>query len=84
MNYAVDYLPVAEDALADAWLRAADPGAVTTASAHIDRLLAADPFGNGHLLHEGLYQLVEPPLTVFYTVDPAQRRVEVSQVWYTP
>jgi len=35
-------------------------------------------------LHEGLYQLVQPPLTVFYAVDLPQRKVQVSQVWYTP
>jgi hypothetical protein len=84
MNYAVDWLPQAEIALADAWLQAVDPGAVTKAQAEIDRLLARDPIGKGQHLHEGLHQLIVSPLTVFYSVDVTARRVEVSQVWYTP
>jgi hypothetical protein len=50
----------------------------------VDALLARDPVGHGQLLHEGLYRIVVPPLTVFYTVDTTQRTVEVSEVWYTP
>ena len=84
MNFTVDYVPAAEDALAEAWLQASDPGAVTAVQNEIDRLLARDPIGSGQHLHEGLYQIVEPPLTAFYAVDNQQRRVEVSQVWYTP
>jgi hypothetical protein len=84
MNFTVDWLPEAEIALADAWLQASDPGAVTTAQAQIDRLLARDPIGKGQHLHEGLCQIVVNPLTAFYSVDAVARRVEVSQVWYTP
>jgi plasmid stabilization system protein ParE len=84
MNYTVDWIPEAEDDLADAWLNAHDPNAVTDAQARIDRLLARDPVNSGKQVHEGLYQIVDAPLTVFYSVDPARRLVEVSRVWYTP
>ncbi len=84
MNFSVEYVTEAENALAEAWLQASDPGAVTAAQNEIDRMLARDPIGSGQHLHEGLYQIVEPPLTVFYAVDVPRRRVEVSQVWYTP
>jgi len=84
MNHAVEWLPAAEDALVEAWLQAADPNAVAAAQARIDHLLARDPVGSGQHLHEGLYQIVERPLTAFYSVDSAPRRVEGSEVWYTP
>ncbi|MBI1918781.1 MAG: hypothetical protein HYS12_29155 [Planctomycetes bacterium] len=84
MNFTVEWLPDAEDALADAWLQATDPSAVTQAQAQVDRLLGRDPIGSGQLLHEGLYQIVFTPLTIFYSVDSSNRIVEVSEVWYTP
>jgi hypothetical protein len=84
MNHTVEWRPEAEDALAEAWLQADDPQAVTEAQARIDHLLARDPLGSGTHLHEGLYQVVDHPLTVFYSVESARRHVEVQQVWYTP
>jgi mRNA-degrading endonuclease RelE of RelBE toxin-antitoxin system len=84
MNWTVEWVPEAEDALADAWLQANDPQAVTRAQADVDRLLARDPVANGRLVHEGLYQIVVAPLTVFYSIDTANRTVEVSEVWFIP
>ncbi|HJT79000.1 MAG TPA: hypothetical protein VJ739_17525 [Gemmataceae bacterium] len=84
MNYAVELVAEAEDDLADAWLQADDPQAVTAAQAEIERRLARDPIGAGQHLHEGLYQIAVEPLTVFYSVDTSQRKVEVLQVRYTP
>jgi hypothetical protein len=84
MNWTVEWLPDAEDALAEAWLQAPDPQAVTAAQAQIDRLLARDPQANGQHLHEGLYQITLAPLTVFYSIDAAQRRVEVSDLLFNP
>jgi hypothetical protein len=46
--------------------------------------LARDPFGHGEFMHEGLYRLVEHPLTVYYSIDPAKKTVEVTAVSYTP
>jgi hypothetical protein len=41
--YAVEWTSTAEDQLADIWLLASDPQAVTTATAANDALLARDP-----------------------------------------
>jgi hypothetical protein len=69
--WALDYLPGAIEELADVWTGAPDRNAVTSAASVIDRLLQGDPQGSGRHLSEGLYQLHESPLAVYYTVDPA-------------
>jgi hypothetical protein len=84
MKYDVAWLTEAEDALAEIWLQASNPLSVTQAQARIDNLLSRDPAGNGRHLHEGLYQIVDPPLTVFYYLDSESRQVQVAQVWHTP
>jgi plasmid stabilization system protein ParE len=43
--YTVEWTSTAEDQLADIWLLASDPQAVTTATAAIDSLLAKQPSG---------------------------------------
>ena len=58
--------------------------AITGAQAAIDRLLEADPLGNGHHLSEGLYRLRVPPLSVTFTVDVPARRVEINSVSLIP
>ncbi len=83
ISYTVVWTTDAEDALTLIWLQTYDP-AVTAASNQIDRLLARDPFGHGQLAHEGLYKIIELPLTAYYSVDPAHNAVEVSAVRYTP
>jgi hypothetical protein len=81
--YTADWTPDAQDALTLIWLQTFDP-AVTTAQDKIDRRLGRNPLGHGRPLHEGLYQLVEPPLTVSYSIDQVKMIVEVSAVRYTP
>ena len=54
------------------------------AQARIDQLLGANPIGNGKHLAEGLYQLRVSPLSVTYTVDTVQRRVEINSVRTIP
>jgi len=66
--------------LAAVWLNAPDRQAVTSAQATIDHLLAADPISLSQHLSEGLYKLHVPPLTVYHTVDPVARKVEVQTV----
>jgi hypothetical protein len=80
--WALDYLPGAIQELADIWTGAPDRNAVTWAASVIDRQLQRDPQGVGRHLSEGLYQLHESPLLVYYTVDPVQRSVQVIQVVY--
>jgi hypothetical protein len=82
--FAVTWISDAEDSLTLIWLQTNDPLAVTRAQAQADALLARDPIGHGEHLSEGLYRLAVPPLTLYYTVDVAQRSVEVSEVRHTP
>lgn len=81
--YTVDWTPDAENSLTLIWLQTSDPAA-TAAQAKIDQLLARNPSGHGELLHEGLYRLIEHPLTVYYSIDHTHKTVEVTEVWYTP
>ena len=84
MRYTVDWEADAEDALASAWLQSGFSPAVTAAQARIDRLLAADPHGNGVHLSEGLYRIEVAPLTATYSIDDIGRRVVVSAVGCMP
>lgn len=81
--YTVDWTPAAEDALTLIWIQTFDP-AVTVAQTRIERLLARNPLGHGQFVHEDLYCLIDHPLKVFYSIDPARKLVEISEVWYTP
>lgn len=54
MNYTVDWNADARSTLATIWIRAVNRSAITASQARIDRLLVADPLGNGKPLSEGL------------------------------
>jgi len=82
--YTVEWTSTAEDQLADIWLNAADPPAVTAAQATIDDLLARNPLGHGQEVQEGLRKIQVPPLTAYYAVQTSRSVVEVSAVAYTP
>ena len=82
--FTVDWLPDALDMLADIWTQASDRSAVTAAQNRIDKMLARDPLGSGKEVHELLYQLIEPPLTVSYSVDQPRKIVEVAAISYSP
>jgi plasmid stabilization system protein ParE len=82
--YTVEWTSTAEDQLAEIWLQASDPQAVTTAQATIDGMLARNPLGHGVEVQEGLRKITVPPLTVYYEVNATQRVVEVSGVACTP
>lgn len=82
--FTVDWEPEAENQLANLWLTASDPKAVTQAQAVADRLLAQNPLGCGTERAEGLYHLRVLPLDVFYTVDPVRRTVQVEGVALSP
>jgi hypothetical protein len=81
--FTVDWDQPALDSLADIWMQAADRWAVTQAQTAAERRLARDPIG-GTLASEGLYRLVEPPLTLLYEVDPQRRVVLVTGVLASP
>lgn len=73
-----------DNELADAWLSAPDPAAVTTAQYAIERMLRMDPFAHGQHVAEGLWRLHVPPLLVHYSIDPDPRTVEITQVDFAP
>jgi hypothetical protein len=81
MKYTVVYLPSAEQQLADLWLKAADPVAVSRASDKIDRLLESNPKGLGESRASSLRILFEEPLAVVYDVREADFMVKVWAVW---
>lgn len=83
-SYHVEWADDALDMLADIWRRASNRAAVNAAQNQIDALLARDPYNCGQEVHEGLYQLFEPPLKVSYSINQAQKSVEVSAVRYIP
>jgi hypothetical protein len=84
MPFTVEWDKDPEDELARIYMQASDPMAVTQAQARADKLLAANPTGNGQLLSEGLYRINVRPLVVNYTLDPARRHVQVTWVRYSP
>lgn len=79
-RYRVEWEPAAEDELARIWLRSSDPQAVTLAQAQADQLRARDPIAHGRHLSEGLYRLDMPPLVLTFTINAADRLVEVTWV----
>jgi hypothetical protein len=70
----------AQNDLANLWMTAVDPGAVTRAADEIDRLLARDPTSVIEAHHEGLCRLTVGPLMVQYSIDDADRKVTVWAV----
>jgi hypothetical protein len=78
--FTVTWQPQTLQDLAQIWLDASNRQQVTQATAEIDRRLARDPLGEGQHLHEGLYRIIEGPLTVFYSVDENARLVRVTDV----
>lgn len=79
-RYTVAWASGAEDDLADIWLRAGDPDAVTRAADAIDVQLAQNPGAQGIELREGLRALFIPPLRVIFAVSENDRRAEVLRV----
>jgi hypothetical protein len=84
MSYSLEWDSDGLAELADIWMRATDRQAVTDAEHRIERLLAADPLGNGKLLSEGLRYIDVRPLVAYYTVDAARRHVRVEWFRYAP
>jgi plasmid stabilization system protein ParE len=78
--FTVEWTRTAENELADIWNNATDRRAVSIAQDRIDRLLGASPLTYGSDVAEGLRRLTVAPLTVYYSVHPTDRKVEVSDV----
>jgi hypothetical protein len=84
MNFEVDWNDDALSALAASWVGALDREAVTAAQEAIDRLLAADPYGNGWHVSEGLYAIDVPPLRAQFEVAEREKLVTVVSVGELP
>jgi plasmid stabilization system protein ParE len=81
MKYKVDWLPAAEQELADIWLQAADRNAVSQAAHAIDQVLEIDPDHAGESRPEGRRIFFGPPLGVLFRVIEDDKLVQVIQVW---
>jgi hypothetical protein len=81
MNYSVDWLPDAEQELADLWLLATDREAVTKASYLIDQRLGTDPENEGESRSDGRRILFVAPLGVIFRVRQNEWKVTVLHVW---
>jgi plasmid stabilization system protein ParE len=84
MRYQVDWLPTAEQALADIWNHASDQAAVTAAADAIDAALERNPLTLGESRSGKARIVFAPPLAVVYEVDAANRQVTVFGVWRYP
>jgi len=83
MRFTVTCLPTADRRLADIWTKAADRQAVTSASDHIDVLLANDPLDHVKPLGQH-YFLYVPPLLAVCDVCADDRMVEIIEFQYLP
>jgi hypothetical protein len=79
-RYTVTWVLAVQFDLAQLYLDATDPQAVTDAANAIDVMLATDPASKGTSMKEGLYSLDVPPLRVLYSVSESDRLVEVASV----
>lgn len=70
--------------LADIWMQATDPAAVTTASDIVDRTLRLDADCQGKEVQEGLRYLIVSPLRVLFEVWPEDRHAKVLRVLKQP
>jgi hypothetical protein len=62
------------------WAYGPDPAAVRAASDTAEERLAADPFGVGQHVSEGLWRLSVPPLLLHYEIDKEQQVVKITGV----
>lgn len=84
MTYTVEWLPAAEQDLADLWNNAPDRGAVTAAANALDDILAYDPLSAGEGREGDRRILFVEPLAILYEVDAANQHVTVLDVWRWP
>jgi hypothetical protein len=83
VSYTVRWEPDARHELHLIWATAPDPASVRSASETAERALAADPYDAGQHLVEELWRAAFHPLVVYYSVDPAQQIVVISNVAHT-
>ncbi len=68
------------DDLAEIWLNSNDRDKVVSVAESIDLELTVDPFWKSRQLSEGLHAVEIPPLRILFSVNDADRLVEVAQI----
>lgn len=82
MSYALEFVPVAEDGLAAAWLAAADRNAVAAASYRIELELVRRPLDLGESRSSSVHRTYsDRPLGVEFEVIEDDKRVRVLRFW---
>ena len=84
MKFTVCWTQLAENDLADIWLKSFDRAAVTEAANRIDRILEHDPLAVGAVRQDGNRHLIVPPLVVTFDASPRDRLVTVNRVRFDP
>jgi len=79
-RFTVVWHDLAQDDLADIWLKSVDREAVTDATDAIDRQLTHDPQMQGTKVSERSRQLTVTPLQVLFRVSPSDRLVQIFSV----
>jgi hypothetical protein len=79
MPYTVTWDVDAEDALANLWMQASDPQAVSVAVNTIERNLRLAPLSVGYEYNGDRWYRIDP-VTVIYHVSPDDRLVKILQV----
>jgi hypothetical protein len=82
MRWMVVWIPSAEQKLARLWMRALDRASVRRAAFEIDKLLKIDPENVGESRPAGQRIIHIQPLGVRFKVSPADRLVQVVDVWW--
>ena len=82
MPYTVTASNEVHDQLAQIWIEAPDPKAVSAASNLIDHILRTAPLTWGAVQGDQRVLTIDP-LTVLYTVSPNDRLVEIVRYTYT-
>ena len=84
MKYTVVTSSLADDQLADLWLKASDRQKVADAFNHIEAMLKHDPHRLGRLHPSGWRVLAEPPIIVSFVVSEDDRLAKIPSVDYRP
>jgi hypothetical protein len=80
MSYTIAMTDEADNDLADAWMSAPDPPAVSNAMNDAERILSLNPLGSSESLSEGLRRLKVVPILIYFRVDLPRRIVEISNI----
>lgn len=84
MKYTVVTAPVADQQLADIWLKAADRQAVADAFTRIESSLKYNAHLKGREHPDGWRGLIETPLAVTFRVSEDDRLVRIMSVFCRP